>query len=292
VICSDFRVRESSADGGMARFSIDFDETAAAAVAPVAIPDAAALVAASAIAARRAAGNEFKAKFSPGSLMNSVAGSLRSATLRVNNIVSTVSMTTEQLASLKGRLDGLVAAANTLVNQPGNLLAELGALFESLPGSVALDVYAFDAGPRPPATTATRRREQENHDALRALVQRLAVVRASAAAPAEHHESYEAALRAREAITEKLDEQLEEAGDETYPALLQLRADLVKAVPGDDAALPRLLEYTPPRTVPSLVLAHRLYGDLLLEADLVTRNRIRHPGFVLGGRELEVLSRG
>ncbi len=64
----------------------------------------------------------------------------------------------------------------------------------------------------------------------------------------------------------------------------------MRAVPGEASDLPRLLRYVPPATVPSLVLAHRLYGDVALEADLVARNRVARPGFMLGGQALEVLS--
>lgn len=41
-----------------------------------------------------------------------------------------------------------------------------------------------------------------------------------------------------------------------------------------------LRAYTPRQTVPSLVLAYSLYGDALRGAEIVSRNRIRHPGFV------------
>jgi prophage DNA circulation protein len=107
----------------------------------------------------------------------------------------------------------------------------------------------------------------------------------------QEFDSYDEAVAARDEITDLLDEQADEAADDTYPALMQLRADLVKAVPGEGADLPRLLAYTPPATVPSLVLAHRLYGDVTKELEVVARNKVRHPGFVTGGRELEVVSR-
>jgi prophage DNA circulation protein len=81
-------------------------------------------------------------------------------------------------------------------------------------------------------------------------------------------------------------------GDTAFPALNQLRADLVRAVPGEDSGLARLVSYAPAFTVPSLVLAFQLYGDVTREADIVARNSIRHPGFVIGGRALEVLSSG
>ncbi|HZH79574.1 MAG TPA: hypothetical protein VEY88_26365, partial [Archangium sp.] len=63
-----------------------------------------------------------------------------------------------------------------------------------------------------------------------------------------------------------------------------------KAVPGSESDLPRLVSYTPAGTVPSLVLAHRLYGGVQTEGDMLRRNGIGHPGFILGGVELQVLS--
>ena len=41
-----------------------------------------------------------------------------------------------------------------------------------------------------------------------------------------------------------------------------------------------LRPYQPRLAVPSLVLAHRLYGDALRGSEIVTRNKLRHPGFV------------
>lgn len=41
-----------------------------------------------------------------------------------------------------------------------------------------------------------------------------------------------------------------------------------------------LRTYAPIETVSSLVLAHALYGDALRSGEIVTRNRVRHPGFV------------
>lgn len=41
-----------------------------------------------------------------------------------------------------------------------------------------------------------------------------------------------------------------------------------------------LRTYAPVETVSALVLAHALYGDALRSGEIVTRNRVRHPGFV------------
>jgi prophage DNA circulation protein len=197
----------------------------------------------------------------------------------------------QQLAAFKKRLEDFEGALTTLVNTPADLLAQLTDIFDGFVTSTGLlDVYAFDPGTRPPATTSNREQEQQNFDAVQRLVQRLVVLKAAELAADETFDSYEAAASARDLIADKIDDQAEIAVDDTYPALLQLRADLVKAVPGDEADLHRLVKYTPAFTMPSLVLAYQLYGNLDLEADLVARNGISNPGFIRGGEELEVLS--
>ncbi len=292
VICEHFTVSESSRDGGIARFSIAFVQTAAQPLFPSAVPDGSARVRASVVVARRAAAAEFSRKFQPGALLDSASDALRAATLRVNNVLATIASGPQQQAAMQRRIDNLLASVTTLVGKPGDLLAEIEDLFGSLSGDAAERSYAFDAGGRPPETTPARRQERANFDALRELIKRFAVLRAAELAPVVAHPSYDEAIAARDSITAKLDEQMEAAGDESYGALVQLRADLVKAVPAEGANLARLLSIMPATTVPSLVLAHQLYGDVSMESSLVARNRLRHPGFVVGGRTIEALSRG
>jgi prophage DNA circulation protein len=105
--------------------------------------------------------------------------------------------------------------------------------------------------------------------------------------------SFEDAVAARDRVLTAIDELADgTTDDDMYAALQELRADVAVAVPSEASSLPRIVTYTSPATVPSLVLAHRLYGTVELEEDLVARNRVRHPGFVVGGRELQVLSHG
>ena len=63
------------------------------------------------------------------------------------------------------------------------------------------------------------------------------------------------------------------------------------AIPPPSRDLPHLEKYTPPETLPSLVLTHRIYGSIEHEADLIARNNISNPALVPGGQELEVLVR-
>ncbi len=307
VAVENYRVRESANEGGVARFSIQFVETPAKPAQPSAIADAKAKMAASAAAASAAVGAEFNAQYSPGTVLSSVTAGLGAASVAMEGVLGTVRMEGQALARLKRAVGVLASDAASLAEVPADLLAAQIEIFEDLadgliaassaldpfsPCLAVLSLYSFDPGERPPATTSSRIQERACFDASRYLVQRLAIIYASLIAVEQVFPSYDDAIRTRVAITDLLDAQVELVADDVYPALLQLRADLVKAVPGDALELARLVSHTPAQTVPSLVLAHRLYGNLDLEADVIARNQIRNPVFVRGGVELEVLTNG
>ena len=55
--------------------------------------------------------------------------------------------------------------------------------------------------------------------------------------------------------------------------------------------LPHIEHHRLPGFKPALVLAYELYDDVAQEADIIRRNKVKHPGFLLPGTMLEVLSR-
>jgi prophage DNA circulation protein len=216
-------------------------------------------------------------------------------------VTSAVSLGTQALANLKRSVTNLQSSAGALASAPSQLLTEVSALVEALGEAMIeaaphnaigaiLKLYGFSPGVRPPATTPNREIDQANFDATQLLFQRLVLVEAARMAIEQTFASYDEAVAARASITDLIDEQAEIAADDTYPSLEQLRADLVRAVPGEATDLPRLIEHTPHATMPSLVVAYDLYGDLSKEADLLARNSVRHAGFITGGVTLEILS--
>ncbi len=80
--------------------------------------------------------------------------------------------------------------------------------------------------------------------------------------------------------------------DELYSLLQSMRSEVVNAIPGDTENLARITTLTLPASAPSMVLAYDLYGNLDDEQDLIDRNGVRHPGFIQGGRPIEVLDNG
>jgi prophage DNA circulation protein len=151
-------------------------------------------------------------------------------------------------------------------------------------------LYYFLPGTAPPLTTPDEMRASTNFLALQWLIQRLALLQAATLLPSQTFTSYEDAVSQRNAITALLDDQAQTAADSTFPALIDLRSSLVMAVPGPGSDLPNLVAYTSPETVCSLVLAQRLYGSVDNEQDLLTRNDVQNPCFIMGGVSLEVLS--
>lgn len=295
VVVTGFRIRESASEGGLARFSIDFEESPATPVQPTATIDRPAALRTQAAAARAAVGAEFTTAYSPGVHTESLAGALSSAAGAVDAALQSSGQGVQEAAASAKRAADLAANAATLVTSGEDTLTALVELFDAASGltsTAMLTVYDASLGQRPSGATSNRMIEQENFDQLQRLNQRLTVVRAAELALEETFTDYGSAVAARDAIADLLDEQAELADDSAYTALVELRAALVNAVPGFESGLPRLVTYTPPETVPSLVLAWRLYRSVTPEADLLARNSVPNPMFVVGGTPLEVLSDG
>lgn len=295
VAVISFRFRDGRNEGGMARVSIEFQETPAAPSQPKAVPDAPSKLRASAATARSAVSIQFLGDYSPGIHMESIAQALGMAAEAAEAGLATAETDVQALAAMHRQVSALAGNAQALVEDGAELVSGLLELFEAFKVEgfdSLLELYSFDSGTRPTAATSNRQLEQENFDKFHHFTQRAILIRAAELVGEVSFTNHEQAVAARDLMTALLDEQMEAVNDDAYPALQQLRADVVQAVPNSEAALPRLLSYTPPETLPSLVLAYRLYGDVAREEDLIARNHIPHPGFVVGGQGLEVLADG
>jgi prophage DNA circulation protein len=102
--------------------------------------------------------------------------------------------------------------------------------------------------------------------------------------------SHQEAAAVREALAVALEAEAETADDAVYQALMDLRAAVVADITARGANLARIVTLRQPGTLPALVVAHRLYGDAARAEEIVARNALRHPGFVPGGRDLQVLT--
>ncbi len=303
AICVNVTVRESRADGGMATFAIEFAETPTQAPVPTEVVDSAEQVSTSADAAIAATEAEFAEQYDadnmPAFALDSAETALVQASEGLAEKLAPIVTDTQELAELAGRVALLTAQAAALVRQPATVLGDFRAAITGLvttiaaaPGGVMealIEAYGTDLGAPVDAITATRERELVNQIALTGALRRIMVSEAARLAPLVPYASIEEATAARDRIGALLEEQSLTAGDTAYPALVDLRSEVLRAVPGG-AAFARVLTVTRNSPIPSLLLAYQLYGSVELEADIVARNGIQHPGFVAG--DLKVLSDG
>lgn len=300
------RLSESTDEGGMARFTLPF-VLAGENKFPAAAADTAGAVATRADVGLGKVADDFGRVVTvdgkPGFVVDDLQAMANTALERIDAVRAMlagplVPAEETKYAATFRRLSG---AVTSLIRTPLALVAEFQDYMTGL-ASVSenpLDVVRayrrlFDFGSdfKPvPRTTANRVAQADNRQAMVDLVRRTAVIEAARLSARIDYPSHQEAVAMRDELADRLDEQMEAAAaDEVYTALLELRVAVVRDITARGADLARITSYTPGATLPSLVVAHRLYGDPLREAEVCARNRIRHPGFVTGGRPLEVLT--
>ncbi len=296
----EVHLRETMREGRMARFSVTFVE-AGLEIAPDTKQDTAWGVGKSADAVTEAAKEGFAEKFKisgPARLLtgakagiDKVLGGLKDA---VGAPLGELKFSQDILASLWGTPSGL---AGWLVDQLGILGSLTPVTSASLASGLAMQTLptasasATTTSPTLSATqTTVQAQNQINLAAVDNLVQQTAVAEAARASAQATYSSADEALAVRETLCEALEVVSSRASDPVYVRLADLRAAMVLDLGTRAAQLPRLANYQLSATMPALVVAHRVHGDATREADIVARNRVRHPGAVPGGTTLEVLS--
>jgi hypothetical protein len=349
VVCTGCRVRESTAEGGMARFSLTFVEAGETRY-PTATFDTASRVDASADTATAAGAVDLAKRLDvsgPGwiseasadqvgglsgflsqlagqapasaeapswrtisggmtSGLNSISAPLSTAEDVLDGYGSLRSLLPPTRSGLQGSASLLPGEAGDLVRSGGRLAGRIGGLYRGLgllsrpistwtPPARALDPLIAASSYNEtlatvPLATASRRRQAANQEAIADFVRRGGVIEAARASSTFEYASADDAVATRDTVVAALETEMERASDDgVYRSLADLRTSVVKDLGTRGADLARLTTWRPPASVPALVAAHRLYGDASRDAEIVGRNRIRHPGRVPGGVPLEVL---
>jgi prophage DNA circulation protein len=146
--------------------------------------------------------------------------------------------------------------------------------------------------------TATRSQAARNERALAELVDRAALAAEARRVPEYEFASREEALAYRDDLNARLMAAARRAADlgddGSAAALTALRNAVARDLNARAGDLSRVASIRPASTQPSLRLAWQLYGDdpdtvLDRASEIAARNGVRHPGFVPGGRDIEVL---
>jgi prophage DNA circulation protein len=305
VCCEELSVHESAGEGGFCKFSFKFVE-AGEVKFPTSLLDTDFLVAAAADAlgtnAMSALENTLSVVGKAQYIVDSAADKVTAFADFLSDTTSGISGAAADIANLAFSIRDLKAKVRDILGTPAQLAQQMNSALDFLvkaanPNDIfkaCKDMFNFGSSDASiNRTTANRRTQAENLNALNTAVQILSLSKAAVATSQILYSSTEEAIAAREVITGQIDAQSESTlDDELYVSLQNLRAEIVRAIPAPDQNLARVAEYTPTATMPTLALLYDRYGSLDLENDLLTRNRIRNPGFIRGGVALEILDRG
>ena len=306
-----YRLRETTREGGMATFSVTFTE-AGKRQFPSSAADTTTKVSLQADAARLASQQSFSDIFDvsgqPGWVSTAAQSVLQQATNRINGLIQSfpgipteISGALADVNDLQGSLSSLILQPSSLASRIDSLMAGVSNIFSDPMTSVGVyrslglfgdssSLVAADLLPAVPATTLARKQQAANQAATVALVQQMSLIGEAKAASLSTPAASGDAITMRDDLAERLDvAATATADDTTYLALTDLRAAVVADLTSRAINLPRISHVTPETTLPALVLAHQVYGDAARDADIVSRNHVRNPGFVPGGTPLEVL---
>lgn len=277
VHVTESRIRESNTEGGWAKFTLSFVESGDE-PRPVASNDTRQKVATSADNAIDVIQQQFTADYSVDGLPGWVTDSAFDVLQELDQALSTLS--------------GLDSLLRDFVSVPTSIADSLVSTLSGLSGLSAhrsLSNFGDDLLVVPD-TTRSRRQQAANQQAIINLVQQTALIESVRQSSDRDYDSQRDAIAVRDELADALDDHMLTADDDTYLALQVLRSDVVRDLSDRAAKLKQVKSYVPKITLPALVIAHTLYQDALRDEDIVARNPVSHPGFVMGGQTLEVLN--
>lgn len=299
--------RESTYEGGMARFSITVVESGEH-VFPGGTTDTQAIVSKRVYASLQEVKVSFAQRFGVTgaadfvsdtaiSQVQGFADTLRSVAARVTTLPEALSRFVVDLSDLSGAAAQLILAPATLSDRVIGLLQTVTVIVNRPADALHIvrDLFGYGDGlaTAPESGASSRVLQQDNQNAWVQLIEQAALITAVQVAARLDFESADDALRLRDELLDVFDAQTEAVLDDTvYYALVDVRTAFVADMQQRAAQLNKLIKVTLPETTSTLALAYSLYGDAQRESEIVARNRLRDPLFMPAGTPLEVLSNG
>lgn len=319
VVARTYECKESHAEGGLARFTITFEEEGEERFPSVAIDSRAGVEASSAAltdAAKVSFTDNFDLSGTPQfvradaqmvldklswALADQVAG-LSDAAAAPGETVPGIADSLDKFSRGNSALvsDGTAAdIAQTVVGLFGDLSTSVAGAQNTRRLFAALNGFGGDLT-AVPLTTPTRIKQSGNRSAVLNLVSDVALAAESRSLTRMSFDSADAAARMRTDYLARLDGARTAAGrgaadgggfrDAVFSALGGLRGSVIKDMAARTVNLPRLRRIETAGPVPAVVLAHRLYGDGRRGDDILNRNpQFNHGGKIPGFMGVSVL---
>ncbi len=307
VVCTGCEIREAANEGGIARFNLSFREAGSLKFPQVKKSKKGILGffgLAAADAAVSAFTNALSVASQPQALVDSVADKVTEFTEALDESTSFITRNADEIADLAFSISDLRDDVDAIIHTPEVLGSRIKESLSLVIGAVSDQREAFKSyqgffntgrtDTFSTIPTTTRAQQTKNLKATNNLLIRVSLGYAAVAAADIEFQSIEEALTYRDSFldTINLEQEKEETTDDEFQALDQLRVAITATMPPPEQKLSSIIELELASTTNSLVLAYDLYGNLDREADIISRNHVRHPGFIPGGDTLRVLSDG
>lgn len=284
-----FRVSESAADGGMARFSIQFQEVGD----PLSVIEAKAPTEAleqDAAALATAAEDEYTAEFVTAVVPEAVRAAPVNAIQAIGaklNSLDVFSGPAQQVAGYANQVQGMIGSAQSLVTSPADMIASMKGSVEAIIDTAqnasraffAYEVLLLELGIDSSlgGDSATSKAAKRNAELVVGLAKAHAAAGAARALGRITWDSLDQALATRDRLLAQIQALTPTASDALYGALTALRTTVATAVPPTREKLPRLAEFTLGESVPAMLLSFWLYGTPDRGEELASRNGARNP---------------
>lgn len=209
------------------------------------------------------------------------------------------------IQDLDDSLESLLSAPNEIAGKFSNLVLQVFDLIRTgttlknqraplIIIDVVRDLAQFGSDDADRSRTTPQREQLD--DTLIAInedVRAFALIGASKALtdPAIEYDSANTASQVRSDMASFFDGVLEseKMTPDAFHSLSEILSSLSDFLTHRVQQLPSVTTYTPPATVPAILIAHELYGDATRAEEIVFRNGIKNPNMVPGGVPLEVL---
>lgn len=314
VACLKGEVLEEFGSNRLAIISLEFTEVGEKRF-PDSSPDHLALSDKAAESVIASASEEFSSIFDADKVQQIVKDDavsiFRKAVQSVEKIVGTIEQAEEDAARSAATIDRYKRETFEFITSPGIAAQRYLAVLDILNGTrsykkLATGLRAFYTFGSDQSEIANRpsvssRKLKDNRDVQNRFIRASALAKLGQAAsraslpdsldvsPEDGFSSVAEAALFRDELNGEIDGLLKETRDDSlYVSLVDLRNGIANSVPGNSSRLKIVRTHTTTKTVPSLVLAHNLYGDAAREEEITVRNTIEKPGFIPAGLGLEV----
>lgn len=280
-------VTESTADGGMATFALEFVESGVVEF-PTVAADAGQLVEAAADDVNAAASAAFVSSFatagSPSFVADAAALSLSSelAAARAAMLAPGVTMS-DAIVDAVAELDAIVYQGAAILDTPAALALQLQAAFALAADIDVLDLITAAAGAVAAVVgTVAGQQIADNAAAMSRLFVAAALTAQARIALDVAWDNYTDAAAFRDRFVERADRAAAAGDDAEFVALRDLAGAVADDIEARAASLAQLVTEPIASPVSAFELAQRLYGDGSRADEILARNDSPHAGFLLG----------